>query len=134
MNMTKMIANYRRLVLIAAIISLMSLLFAGCGDDKYVEQIKSGHLNINTNASVGKAFDQYFSDGEWKSFKTDSGERVVEFNGGCRWNDKPATICVQFTITSDTEFQITYLDINGRSMNVYDSLDILDKVISSAKK
>ena len=125
--------NRKKLILIAVIISLMSVLFAGCGDDKYVQTVKNGSLDMAKGVPIGKAFDQFFSNEKWESFVSENNERIVEFNGECRWNNNPATCCVQFRILNDSRFEVSYLDINGVSMNWWDSSGILNKVFQKYK-
>lgn len=131
--MNNRFAKYKKLMLISALVSMLSLLFAGCGDDEYVQTVKTGYMKLNDSATVGDAFDQFFSDGKWESFKSDNGQHIVEFNGKCRWNNKPADFRVQFKFTDKNSFELGYLGINGNAMTVLDSLDIMDKIISSAK-
>ena len=121
--------NKKKLILIAVIISLISVLFTGCGDDKYVQTVKNGSLDMAKGVPIGKAFDQFFSNEKWESFVSDDNERIVEFNGECRWNNKPATCCVQFKILNGGRFEVSYLDINGVSMNWWDGSSILNKVL-----
>ena len=125
--------NRKKLILIAVIISLISVLFAGCGDDKYVHTVKNGSLDMAKGVPIGKAFDQFFSNEKWESFVSENNERIVEFNGECRWNNNPATCCVQFRILNDSRFEVSYLDINGVSMNWWDSSSILNKVFQQYK-
>lgn len=125
--------NKKKLVFIVVIISLMSVLFAGCGDDKYVQTVKNGSLDMAKGVPIGKAFDQFFSNEKWESFVSENNERIVEFNGECRWNNNPATCCVQFRILNDSRFEVSYLDINGVSMNWWDSSGILNKVFQQYK-
>ena len=125
--------NKKKLIFIVVIISLMSVLFAGCGDDKYVQTVKNGSLDIAKGVPIGKAFDQFFSNEKWESFVSENNERIVEFNGECRWNNNPATCCVQFRILNDSRFEVSYLDINGVSMNWWDSSSILNKVFQQYK-
>lgn len=125
--------NKKKLIFIAVIISLMSVLFAGCGDDKYVQTVKNGSLDMAKGVPIGKAFDQFFSNEKWESFVSENNERIVEFNGECRWNNNPATCCVQFRILNDSRFEVSYLDINGVSMNWWDSSGILNKVFQQYK-
>lgn len=49
-----------RLIILVMILSLISILVAGCGDDKYVQSVKNGTMYMAPNAPVGKAFDQFF--------------------------------------------------------------------------
>ena len=125
--------NKKKLIFIVVIISLMSVLFAGCGDDKYVHTVKNGSLDMAKGVPIGKAFDQFFSNEKWESFVSENNERIVEFNGECRWNNNPATCCVQFRILNDSRFEVSYLDINGVSMNWWDSSGILNKVFQQYK-
>lgn len=125
--------NKKKLIFIVVIISLMSVLFAGCGDDKYVQTVKNGSLDMAKGVPIGKAFDQFFSNEKWESFVSENNERIVEFNGECRWNNNPATCCVQFRILNDSLFEVSYLDINGVSMNWWDSSGILNKVFQQYK-
>ena len=48
-----------RLIILVMILSLMSVLVAGCGDDKYVQSVKNGTMYMAPNAPVGKAFDPH---------------------------------------------------------------------------
>ena len=125
--------NKKKLIFIVVIISLMSVLFAGCDDDKYVQTVKNGSLDMAKGVPIGKAFDQFFSNEKWESFVSENNERIVEFNGECRWNNNPATCCVQFRILNDSRFEVSYLDINGVSMNWWDSSGILNKVFQQYK-
>lgn len=125
--------NKKKLIFIVVIISLMSVLFAGCSDDKYVQTVKNGSLDMAKGVPIGKAFDQFFSNEKWESFVSENNERIVEFNGECRWNNNPATCCVQFRILNDSRFEVSYLDINGVSMNWWDSSSILNKVFQQYK-
>ena len=70
-----------KLLILVMILSLMSVLVAGCGDDKYVQSVKNGTMYMAPNAPVGKAFDQFFKNGKWKSFVSDKNDRIVEFTG-----------------------------------------------------
>ena len=125
--------NKKKLIFIVVIISLMSVLFACCGDDKYVQTVKNGSLDMAKGVPIGKAFDQFFSNEKWESFVSENNERIVEFNGECRWNNNPATCSVQFRILNDSRFEVSYLDINGVSMNWWDSSGILNKVFQQYK-
>lgn len=119
----------KQLILIAVLVCLFSVLFAGCGDDKYVQTVKNGSLDMAKGVPIGKAFDQFFNNGKWESFVSDNNERIVEFNGECRWNNNPATCCIQFRILNNSRFEVCYLDINGVSMNWLDGSSILNKVL-----
>ncbi len=122
-----------RLIILVMILSLMSVLVAGCGDDKYVQSVKNGTMYMAPNAPVGKAFDQFFKNGKWKSFVSDKNDRMVEFTGKCNWNNKPAKLTAQFKLYKDNSFELAYLDINGNPTTVLDGLDIMQKILHQYK-
>lgn len=118
-----------RLIILVMILSLMSVLVAGCGDDKYVQSVKNGTMYMAPNAPVGKAFDQFFKNGKWKSFVSDKNDRIVEFTGECNWNNRPAKLTAQFKLYKDNSFELAYLNINGNPTTVLDGLDITQKIL-----
>lgn len=123
----------QKLILLVLLISLMSIFVSGCGDDKYVQSVKNGTMYMAPNVPVGKAFDQFFKNGEWKSFQSDQNQRIVEFSGDCNWNNKPAKLTAQFKLNKDNTFELIYLDINGKSTSVLDGLDIMQKILHQYK-
>lgn len=129
----KTMKNIRKLIFVLITISMVTVLFTGCGEDKYVQLVRNGNLNMAENVPIGKAFDQFFNNGKWKSFMSENDERIVEFNGECLWNNNPATCCVQFRILNDNTFEVAYLDINGVGMNWLDNYSILNKVLQQYK-
>jgi len=60
-------------------ILFVSVLFIGCGSD--IDMVKDGVMNFNKTITVGEAFDNNVNckKGEWESFETDNGTRVVQF-------------------------------------------------------
>lgn len=123
-----------RLIILVMILSLMSVLVAGCGDDKYVQSVKNGTMYMAPNAPVGKAFDQFFKNGKWKSFVSDKNDRIVEFTGECNWNNRPAKLTAQFKLYKDNSFELAYLDINGNPTTVLDGLDIMQKFYTNIEQ
>ena len=63
------------------IICMVILSLLGCSDP--IGIVKDGSLEINKATTVGKALDnyKYFSKTDWKTFKTDNGQTIVQFNG-----------------------------------------------------
>ena len=77
----------KRFYLMFAALIVTSLLSSGCSQktlrdfDVYVEFVRQGSFNINPSIKVGNAFDQFFKNGRWHSFKSTDGSPIVEFNG-----------------------------------------------------
>ncbi len=118
------------LAIVSALV--MIVLFGGCGTGGYDEnvlRVREGTMYMNPSVTVGKAFDQFFSDGKWRSFTSTENELIVEFKGDCSWYNAPAKMTVQFLL-SGSEFELKYIGINDIAMNYFDSLEILEKVLS----
>jgi len=83
-----------------------------------VDIVKNGVLPSPYNtAKIGHAFDSYFEDGVWKSFKTGAGATVVEFDGTLLSgklspsNPKSLPVKVQFTfVTGSSSFKLSSID------------------------
>lgn len=118
-------------IFILGALALMIFLTAGCSEtakyDKNVLLVREGTMYMSPNVPVGKAFDQFFGDGKWKSFTSTENETIVEFNGDCTFEDKPATFRIQFSI-SGNEFQMKYVAINNVPLTYLDGLEVLEKV------
>ena len=121
---------------------VISLLFvgifiAGCGGEKYdknVQLVRNGTLKMNPNVPIGKALDQFFANGKWKSFTSTENKSVVEFNGECSWYNAPAKMTIQFIIVGENAFNLEYVGINDVAMNLFESTGIVEKVLSEYKK
>jgi hypothetical protein len=102
-------------------------------EDKYVKSVKYGTLEMAPNHEIGKSFDKFFGNGRWKSFLSkDDNERVVEFNGDCRWNNKPAKCTVQFILEDNNSFRLGAVSINDVDLNMIESLAIVKKALMSS--
>lgn len=72
--------------LVLATISLLvvGIFVSGCGGEKYdsnVKIVRNGSVGNYPNVPVGKAFDQFFSKGNWRSFTSTDNLTIVEFVG-----------------------------------------------------
>jgi hypothetical protein len=114
--------------------AVVLVFIAGCGKipglGGDVALVKNGYLGNEKSMTVGKIFDnyKYFKSTTWKSFKSERGQRVVEFNGVIDSNKmdefyKPANyeannliygyrkfnqlvVSIQFIINDDNSFKI----------------------------
>lgn len=110
---------------------LMITLFVGCGSqyDDNVITVREGRFNGYPNVPVGAAFDQFFSDGQWDSFTSTNNETVVEFKGSCKWNDIPAKLRMQFTVSGE-HFEVNYFAIDGNPVTIEEGIDSIEKILS----
>ena len=99
-------------------------------DSKDVKLVKNGTLQMEPGVVIGKAFDNYFADGKWTSFKSTDNRRIVEFNGSCNWKNKEAKCTIQFIVKNDSEFQVGAVAINGKELNTYDGIGVVDTILT----
>ena len=118
-------------VITFALIMVNAVIFAGCSEnyDKNVMFVREGTMYINPSVPVGKAFDQFFANSKWKSFKSTDNLLIVEFNGECTWFNAPAKMTIQFRIEGE-EFYLHHLNINDVAMDEIDSMSIIEKVLN----
>lgn len=94
---------------------LVILLFTACSsqEDKNIELVRNGTMNMYPNVPIGKAFNQFFSNGKWKAFTSTDNKQIVEFNGNCYWLDETVPMKIQFTINNDSQFSLSYVGIDN---------------------
>ncbi len=112
---------------LAAIIAVVVLVFLLSPD--YVETVKTGTLNAYPDETVGEAFEDFFSDGEWESFESSKG-MVVQFTGGCTYYDEDVECVVQFLIDEENEdeFEIYTVEIEGEPISELEIIGMLEAV------
>lgn len=114
--------------IIAAIVILLLLVVPG-ESNQYIKVVKNGTLNSYNSITVGKAFEDFFTDTDWKYFSSDKEENIVEFTGTYHINDKKYKTLIQFTVNKDkSEFQMNYCEVNGRSQNLFEWSSLLSNI------
>ncbi len=97
----------------------------------YVTMVKTTK-NSNYGITYGAAFDDFFTNPSWRYFKATSGEHVVEFTGGFRYDGSPATAKVQFIVdTAEGTLQVYHLSINGQDQSKLVLAALVKKVFES---
>lgn len=113
---------------IAAVIVLF-LLIVPRESSQYINIVKNGTLNSYRYVTVGKAFEDFFTDTDWKYFSSDSNQDVVEFTGVYHINDKKYKTLIQFTVNKDnSEFEMNYCEVNGKSQNLFEWTSLLSNI------
>lgn len=100
-------------------------------EDEYVEMVQEGSLYYFPDETIEDAFNEFFGEPEWKSFVSEDGNRIVEFNGECEYDGESENLCMQFEVDEETgEFEIIYVDIAGESFEYDELSDILDVIFA----
>ena len=103
-------------------------------ENEFVLGVKGGSPNSYPDISYEEAFGFFFSNPTWRYFEgtredDDNTYNVVEFTGGCLYEDVEVTVLIQFTISEDFKtFDGTYFSMN----DVPQPLTELDALIESA--
>ncbi|ULQ60394.1 hypothetical protein K7I13_03545 [Brucepastera parasyntrophica] len=65
--------------LLAALLCVF--LFASCGGNNYIKQVKNGRMNFDQSTTIGKALSgySYITAGKWSSSKDSQGRQLVSF-------------------------------------------------------
>ena len=94
---------------------LVGMLVGGCGNDD-VSSVRDGTMNMAPGVPIGKAFDQAFDKGSWKSFTSTENERIVEFNGENKLLDETVKTQIQFKLSDDDTFSLEYVGVDGEGL------------------
>ena len=101
--------------------------------DEYIVGVKSGSPNSYPDITYGDAFDYFFSSPTWTHFKGSKSDDettfdVVEFTGGCLYEDTDVKALIQFTISDDgTTFEPTYLSFNDVPQSEFMLVSLISK-------
>lgn len=98
------------------------------GQNKYVQFVKNGYRENNPDLTYEKAFSTFFGSPQWKYFKGDEGEDVVEFTGDCTYQDAPVKARIQFVVDEKQgTFEATYLAFNEVPQNKLILASLIEK-------
>ncbi|MBQ3055388.1 MAG: hypothetical protein IJC88_04715 [Oscillospiraceae bacterium] len=79
--------------------------------DRNISMVQNGSPELIPNITYKDAYDNFFSNPQWRGFKADDGSDVVEFSGDCTYCDQPASVYIQFVIDGETSFTMHYAGI-----------------------
>lgn len=94
--------------------------------DENIELVQNGHPTMIPDITYKQAYEYFFGNPQWRGFKADSGEDVVEFSGDCTYNNEDAVAYIQFTIEDDDTFSMNYaqIEVNGEKINTDEQIYI----------
>lgn len=88
----------------------------------YIDYVKTGSFEAFPDTTIEDAFNEFFSDPQWKSFTSEDGLNIVEFNGGCTLDGKEANCCIQFNVFEDGSFETYYADLGGEQLTLNEDI------------
>ena len=103
--------------------------------NRYVQMVKNGHPNEYPNRTYEQAFSNFFAQPQWKYFKSDDQQNVVEFTGDCTYQDVPVKARIQFVVDEKAgTFETTYLAFNEVPQNRLVLSALLEKAFTEPLK
>lgn len=146
--MRKIIAKVFLVILI--LVAAGSFFLAFVPLDKYVGCIRGskGHMfdaetkeATSAEVEIGDTFEKYFKNPKWHHFESGNWRHIVEFNGECDYDGKPANAKIQFIISQETrvasilDFKILYrvgaISIDNKILTTEERMEFLDKIVNS---
>ncbi|MGN0154908.1 MAG: zinc-ribbon domain-containing protein [Lachnospiraceae bacterium] len=119
----------RNIIGICAAVVLLVILVALFSGDSAVDTVKGGKFNAYPENTVGKAFENFFSDPEWTSYE-ENGHDYVKFTGGCTLYGEPVNAKIIFVVDGKA-FNIKSMRVGNLDLtNVYDQEILLDKIFA----
>ena len=103
--------------------------YGGSYGSTYITTVKNTK-NSSYGITYGKAFEAFFTNTSWRYFYSSDGQNVVEFKGNCYYSGSPATVKVQFVVTSTT-LTVYYMDIDGEPQSKLAMAALIDKIFES---
>ncbi|MDO5403440.1 MAG: hypothetical protein Q4F11_08365 [Eubacteriales bacterium] len=125
----------KKLYILEIITFLIIALFIGINaydcfvPDKYVEIVKNTVNAEYPDTTYGNAFDKYFTETEWTSFDSKSGNKVVEFTGKYNTGDENTDVMIQYIIEGEY-FRFVYFEVDGVSGTLNDYTNLIKAVFS----
>lgn len=108
------------LIAVVAIVIIFAVLFfpKNGSNNQYVQMVKGGHPYDYPNVTYEEAFESFFSKPKWMYFEADTGQDIVQFEGGCLYYDKEVDVVVQFELdVKESTIEIYAVEMNGIPQN-----------------
>jgi hypothetical protein len=121
----------KKFIMVVGVV-LLSLSIFALTVGEAVDMVKKANFYdypADSCATVGEAFDYFFSRPRWDAFISKNNYLIVEFNGMALVEEKPSHIRIQFTVDpSSKQWQVSYLGIDEKDMKLSLIVDIVKRV------
>lgn len=103
---------------LAIIILILGMNGYLAGGNRYISMVKGGHPDGYPEKTYESAFNDFFAKPKWKYFKAESGADIVQFDGECTYNEKPAHLAMQFDVNASARtFYVYAVELDGEPQN-----------------
>ncbi|MCQ2513106.1 MAG: Ltp family lipoprotein [Lachnospiraceae bacterium] len=80
--------------------------------EEYIDVVRDGYMFEYGYQTVGDAFEDFFTNPEWKYFQASDGDHMVQFEGGCLYDGEETDFLAQF-IVDDYDFELYAIELDG---------------------
>ena len=128
-------------VVLLIVIIVIATSFMGGSDDmqgssldqETINKVREFAPSDAKGITYNQAFAGFYSNPDWKSFKSDAGEDIVEFSGGCSYNDIEGTFYIQFHLDSTGSINGSYMQFTADGEDTAQKVPDEDRIYFIAK-
>lgn len=99
-------------------ICLIPLFSQFLGGSKYIDSLKGAHSPAYPDVTFEDAFAKFYSDPQWKYYKSTTGDDIVSFTGKCMYDGKLAKVELRYLLNRDNTFQLSGGSLDGVEQNL----------------
>lgn len=123
--------QYKKIAIVGIILIFAIMLFIILRDAGIfggnVTAIKESYLSEYSHSlTIGDAFEEFFTNPEWESYK-DGIQEYVDFKGVCSYGGENATVIITFLMNEDT-FVIDKVTVDGRNLSILEQALLLEAI------
>ncbi len=119
----------KKLEVVVVMVVVVVIIVSIVRSNSPVNTVKNGALQDYPKKTVGTAFDGFFSDTNWKSYK-ENGNKYVQFTGDCMLGSETVEAKVVFRLNGD-EFYLESMRVGPYKCTASDIDDMLDKIYNN---
>lgn len=123
------------LIQVVVIIACIIAFSIGAGESDLGDAYMSNNISVSyltqysSTISIGDAFDNFFDDGKWSSY-AEGALNYVDYTGSCRFGNENVNVVIRFW-TSDTEFKVHSVFIDGEEASILGQAALLEAIYSN---
>lgn len=98
-------------------------------EQKCINIVKSGSLEMYSDMKLGPAFNDYFANPKWEYGYTVSNDEMVEFKGKCNYYDEPTELTIQFFVDfNDETFTLEYVGVGREGFSIFEIYGLFEDI------
>ena len=91
--------------------------------------VQTGYFQDYPGIPIKAAFEYFFDEPTWEYYLVGN-EHIVEFVGGCLYDEEPVTISIQFLVNLEAETFVAYIEQDGEELPQAQSDSLMEVIFS----